>query len=58
MKRNKENISRMQVEVWQMKEKIYEETKGMNSGQFFSYIKDKGKRFMLGRKGHAPLFIR
>jgi hypothetical protein len=35
----------MQVEVWKMKDKVYEETKKMNSREFFNYIKNKCKKF-------------
>jgi hypothetical protein len=43
MKINKEHISRMQSEVWKMKDKIYAETKKMKSREFFGYINDKSK---------------
>ena len=42
MKINK-NVSRMQTEVWKMKDKIYAETKKMKSREFFKYINDKCK---------------
>lgn len=45
MKKNKDHISSMQVEVWKMKDRVYEETKKMNSRQFFNYIKNKCKQF-------------
>ena len=44
MKKNKENISSMQVEVWKMKDRVYEDTKKMNSTEFFDYIKNKSKK--------------
>ena len=45
MKKNKDHISSMQVEVWKMKDRVYEETKKMNSREFFNYIKNKCKQF-------------
>ena len=47
MKKNKENISSMQVEVWKMKDRVYEETKKMNSTEFFDYIKNKSKKLKI-----------
>ena len=43
MKKNKENLSQMQVEVWKMKDKVYEKTRRMDSGEFFEYIRNKSK---------------
>lgn len=46
MKRNnKTNTSFMQVEVWKMKDRVYKETKEMNCSQFFSYLKNKSRKF-------------
>ena len=46
MKRNnKKQISSMQVEVWKMKDRVYEETKKMNYKQFFNYLKNKSSKF-------------
>lgn len=39
--------STMQKEVWRMKENTYKETKHLNAGEFFRYIKDKCKKSML-----------
>jgi hypothetical protein len=50
MKKSNENISSMQVEVWKMKDRVYEETKNMNSREFFNYIKNKCKKFNSDRK--------
>ncbi len=50
MKRNKEHISSMQIEVWKMKDRVYEETKKMKSREFFNYIKNKCKKFNADRK--------
>jgi hypothetical protein len=36
----------MQVEVWKMKDRVYEETKKMNSTEFFDYIKNKSKKLI------------
>lgn len=35
----------MQVEVWKMKDRVYKETKEMNCSQFFSYLKNKSRKF-------------
>ncbi len=43
MKINKKHVSRMQTEVWKMKDKIYAETKNMKGRDFFGYIQDKCK---------------
>jgi len=43
MKKNKTdkiNVSKMQINVWDMKNKIYEKTKKMNCKQFFNFIKN------------------
>jgi hypothetical protein len=45
MRKNKDHISSMQAEVWKMKDRVYEETKKMNSREFFNYIKNKCKKF-------------
>ena len=57
-KKNKEHISSMQVEVWKMKDRIYEETKNMNSREFFNYIKNKCKKFNSDRKKPAASSFR
>ena len=44
MRKNKEHVSLMQIEVWKMKDKVCRETKNMNSGEFFAYIKDKCRK--------------
>jgi len=41
MKKNELNESRMLLEVWKMKEKIYNETKNMQANDFFKYINEK-----------------
>lgn len=46
MKKTDIIISIMQKEVWRMKENTYEETKHLNAGGFFRYIKDKCKKSM------------
>ncbi len=46
MKINKENISSMQVEVWNMKDKVYRDTKSMGSKAFFRYVADKSRKLL------------
>jgi hypothetical protein len=54
MKKNKkEHISSMQVEVWKMKDRVYNETKKMNCRQFFNYIKNKRKKLNTDRRNHV-----
>lgn len=45
MKKTKKHISSMQVELWKMKDRVYEETKNMDCKEFFSYIRSKSKKF-------------
>jgi len=40
----------MQVEVWKMKDRVYEETKKMNCRQFFNYLKNKSRKFNADRR--------
>lgn len=54
MRKNKEHISSMQVEVWKMKDRVYEETKKMRSTEFFNYIKNKCKKFNSDHKSPVP----
>ena len=49
MKSNK-NVSQMQIEVWKMKDKVYEKTRKMNSREFFGYIKNESKEYPLHKK--------
>jgi hypothetical protein len=57
MKKNKDHISSMQVEVWKMKDRVYEETKEMNSKEFFNYLKNKSIKFNSDHKTPvAPSF--
>jgi hypothetical protein len=58
MKRNKEHIPSMQVEVWKMKDRVYQETKKMNCREFFSYIKNKCKKFNSDRKNSVSSSFR
>ncbi len=39
------HISKMQVEVWKMKEKVYEKTKNMKSKEYFQYLNNKTKEY-------------
>jgi hypothetical protein len=50
MKKNNKHISSMQVEVWKMKDRVYKETKNMNSREFFNYLKNKCKKSNCVRK--------
>ena len=43
MKNRKQDVSQMQVEVWKMKDRVFVQTKKMNSKEFFGYIKNKCK---------------
>ncbi len=44
MKMTKENVSSMQIEVWRMKDKVYQDTKSMGSKAFFRYITNKSRK--------------
>ena len=44
MKMNKAHVSSMQVEVWRMKDKVYRDTKSMDSGAFFRYVAGKSRK--------------
>jgi hypothetical protein len=57
-KNNIKQISSMQVEVWKMKDRVYEETKNMNCGQFFNYIKNKSKKFHVSRQNSVEPSVR
>ncbi len=46
MKIEKEKDSSMQVEVWRMKDKVYQDTKNMGSRAFFRYIANKTHKFL------------
>ena len=41
IKIDKKTVSKMQTEVWNMKNKVYEKTKKMNCNQFFNFIHEK-----------------
>lgn len=43
----------MQAEVWKMKDRVYEETKNMNSREFFNYIRQKSKKVKVEHKNPA-----
>ena len=47
MRKNKEYIPLMQLEVWRMKDKVRQDTKEMDCNKYFQYIRDKGKNFFL-----------
>jgi uncharacterized membrane protein len=49
-KNNRKQISSMQVEVWKMKDRVYEETKKMNYRQFFNYLKNKSRKFIVDHR--------
>ena len=40
-KTDKKTVSKMQTEVWNMKNKVYEKTKKMDCNQFFNFIHEK-----------------
>ena len=46
MKTTSEKVSSMQVEVWRMKDKVYQDTKSMGSKAFFRYVADKSRKFL------------
>jgi ABC-type uncharacterized transport system substrate-binding protein len=58
MKKRNENLSSMQAEVWKMKDRVYEETKNMNSREFFNYIKKKSKKVKVEHKNPATFSYR
>ena len=53
MKNRKQDVSQMQVEVWKMKDKVFNQTKKMKSREFFGYIKNKCK----GYNYHIPAAV-
>jgi hypothetical protein len=43
-KKSKKIFPKMQVEVWKMKERVYQRTRGMNAKQYFEYVKAESGR--------------
>lgn len=43
---NKSKDPAMLKAVWNMKEKVYKETKNLNYSEYFKYISDKAKLFL------------
>ena len=51
-KNKKSHTSEMLLEVWKMKEKIFNETQNMNCDQFFEYINQKTEETISYLKKH------
>jgi hypothetical protein len=47
---SKSKDSEMLIEVWKMKEKLFEETQNMNSEELFKYINKKTEKIVLNLK--------
>ena len=44
--RTKHKIPKMLNEVWKMKEKVYNEIKGMDSSQIFKYVENETNKVL------------
>ena len=58
MKINKEHVPSMQTEVWRMKDKVYQDTKGMGSKAFFRYVTDKSQKILKQGRVHVATHAR
>jgi hypothetical protein len=47
---SKSRDSKMLIEVWKMKEQLFEETQNMNSKELFEYINKKTEKTVLNLK--------
>ena len=52
MKKTNAYLSKMQLEVWKMKENVYQATRDMDSKQYFDYLKKAAVGFRKFAVGH------
>ncbi|MBN2536614.1 MAG: hypothetical protein JXB88_27270 [Spirochaetales bacterium] len=52
---NNSKDSKMLIEVWKMKEKLFEETQNMNSEELFEYINKKTEKTVSNLKKKAKV---
>ena len=45
MKKHKPSVSKMQKEVWKMKDRVLKKTKNVNAHEYFRFVRAEGGKF-------------